>query len=348
MTQLGTLEELPQSYRDALTERNLVPLWPAMRSVLPYKVPTRDTSVTKWDYQSLRPLLMQAGELTPIEKAERRVLILANPGHGLENIQATPSIYLGMQLILPGETAPNHRHTPSAVRVIVEGEGAFTTVDGEPCKMERGDLILTPAGKWHEHTHEGDGPIVWLDVLDLPLIYRLNGSWAIEGELQNSDKVRDKSYSDYSAAGVVPNINLARGSDNTPQLRYPWSKTRACLVEMAADHSDGLLSISYVNPETGRSIFPSIGFGAIMLRPGETQTLPKRTTPVIFHVLEGAGTMAVEGHPSTDGTPQGFVEKDTLSAPGYTDITLTNLSSSEPLFLMTADESPLHEYLGIF
>jgi gentisate 1,2-dioxygenase len=348
MTQLGTLEELPQSYRDALTERNLVPLWPAMRSVLPYKVPTRDTSVTKWDYQSLRPLLMQAGELTPIEKAERRVLILANPGHGLENIQATPSIYLGMQLILPGETAPNHRHTPSAVRVIVEGEGAFTTVDGEPCKMERGDLILTPAGKWHEHTHEGDGPIVWLDVLDLPLIYRLNGSWAIEGELQNSDKVRDKSYSDYSAAGVVPNINLARGSDNTPQLRYPWSKTRACLVEMAADHSDGLLSISYVNPETGRSIFPSIGFGAIMLRPGETQTLTKRTTPVIFHVLEGAGTMAVEEHPSTDGTPQGFVEKDTLSAPGYTDITLTNLSSSEPLFLMTADESPLHEYLGIF
>ena len=348
MTQLGTLEELPQSYRDALTERNLVPLWPAMRSVLPYKVPTRDTSVTKWDYQSLRPLLMQAGELTPIEKAERRVLILANPGHGLENIQATPSIYLGMQLILPGETAPNHRHTPSAVRVIVEGEGAFTTVDGEPCKMERGDLILTPAGKWHEHTHEGDGPIVWLDVLDLPLIYRLNGSWAIEGELQKSDKVRDKSYSDYSAAGVVPNMNLARGSDNTPQLRYPWSKTRACLIEMAADHSDGLLSISYVNPETGRSIFPSIGFGAIMLRPGETQMLTKRTTPVIFHVLEGAGTMAVEGHPSTDGTPQGFVEKDTLSAPGYTDITLTNLSSSEPLFLMTADESPLHEYLGIF
>jgi gentisate 1,2-dioxygenase len=187
-----------------------------------------------------------------------------------------------------------------------------------------------------------------LDVLDLPLIYRLNGSWAIEGELQKSDKVRDKSYSDYSAAGVVPNMNLARGSDNTPQLRYPWSKTRACLIEMAADHSDGLLSISYVNPETGRSIFPSIGFGAIMLRPGETQTLPKRTTPVIFHVLEGEGSMAVEGHPSTDGTPQEFVEKDTLSAPGYTDITLTNLSSSEPLFLMTADESPLHEYLGIF
>ncbi len=348
MTTLGTLEDLPIEYRDALTSRNLVPLWPAMRSVLPYNVPTRDTSVINWDYRGIRPLLMEAGDLTPIEKAERRVLILANPGHGLENIQATPSIYLGMQLILPGETAPNHRHTPSAVRVIVEGEGAFTTVDGEPCQMERGDLILTPAGKWHEHTHEGEGPIVWLDVLDLPLMYRLNSSWAIEGELQNTDKTRDKSYSDYSASGVVPNINRQRVDDSTPQLRYPWKKTRACLAEMAVDHHDGLLSIAYVNPESGRSIFPSIGFGAIMLRPGESQALPKQTSPIIFHVIEGEGRMCVEGHPSTDGSPVSFVERDTLSAPGYARITLTNNSATAPLFLMTADECPLHEYLGIY
>ena len=99
-------------------------------------------------------------------------------------MQATPSIYMGMQLILPGETAPNHRHTPNAVRIIVEGEGAYTTVNGEPCKMERGDLILTPSGMWHEHHHEGKDPIVWLDILDLPLIYSLEGSWAIESGLQ--------------------------------------------------------------------------------------------------------------------------------------------------------------------
>ncbi len=348
MQELGKLEDLPLEYREALTERNLVPLWPSMRSVLPPHVPTRDTSVINWDYESLRPLLMQAGDLTPMEKAERRVLILANPGHGLDNIQATPSIYLGMQLILPNETAPNHRHTPNAVRVIVEGEGAYTTVDGEPCKMERGDLILTPSGKWHEHHHEGDGPIVWLDVLDLPLMYRLNSSWAIEGELQTAKAKRDKSYSDYSAAGVVPNVNMQRGSTDTPMMRYPWSKTRACLVEMASDYAEGLLSTRYVNPETGRSLFPSIGFGALMLRPGETVKLPKRTTPVVFHIIEGAGSMTVEGHPSSSGEPLVFVEKDTLAAPGYTDITLSNASGSEPLFIMTADEEPLHQYLGIF
>jgi gentisate 1,2-dioxygenase len=137
MTQLGTLEELPTSYREQLTSHNLVPLWPNMRAVLPYKVPSRKTQALAWAYQTVRPLLMQAGELTPMEKAERRVLVLANPGHGLSNMQATPSIYLGLQLVLPGETAPNHRHTPNAVRIIVEGEGAYTTVDGEKCVMER-------------------------------------------------------------------------------------------------------------------------------------------------------------------------------------------------------------------
>jgi len=85
-----------------------------------------------------------------------------------------------------------------------------------------------------------------------------------------------------------------------------------------------------------------------MLRPGESQRLAKRTAPVVFHVIEGAGAMAVQGHPSTDGSPLAFVEQDTLCAPGYNPITLTNSSATEPLFLMMADESPLHEYLGIF
>ncbi len=343
MHQLGTLEDLPQEYRDQLTQQNLVPLWPNMRAVLPPRVPTRKTGTLCWDYQTIRPLLLEAGQLTPMEKAERRVLVLANPGHGLSNMQATPSIYMGLQLILPGETAPNHRHTPNAVRIIVEGEGAFTTVDGEPCRMERGDLILTPAGKWHEHHHEGEGPIVWLDVLDLPLIYQLEGSWAMEGQPQVPSLARDKSFADYSAAGVVPNINFERDTQTAPMLRYPWQKTRACLVEMATHYAEGLLRISYVNPENGKSLFPSIGFGAIMLRPGEVISLPRRTTPCIFHVVEGQGSLSVD-----QGTALQWVEKDTLSAPGYSDITFSNTNSEAPAFLITADESPLHQYLGIY
>lgn len=340
---LGTLEDLPQEYRDDLTAQNLVPLWPSMRAVLPYGIPTRRTQAQCWPYDKVRPLLMQAGELTPMEKAERRVLVLANPGHGLENMQVSPSIYMGIQLVLPGESAPNHRHTPNAVRIIIEGEGAFTTVDGEQCRMDRGDLILTPAGKWHEHHQVGDTPITWLDILDLPLMYNLEGSWAIEGELQKNARLDDKSFAEYSTAGVVPFVNQQAAPKESPMLRYPWKKTRACLEQMATQIPQGLIAIRYSNPETGLSLFPSIGFGAIMLRPGETAALPKRTWPRAFHIVDGSGSLVVDGNDAIE-----FTGKDTLSAPGYTDVTFNNASASEPLFIITADESPLHQYLGIY
>ena len=341
MNTLGTLEDLPDQYKKRLISNNLVPLWPNMRAVLPHKVPTRKTKTMCWNYDDIRPLLIEAGDLTPIEKAERRVLVLANPGHNLSNMQATPSIYMGMQLILPGETAPNHRHTPNAVRIIVEGEGAYTTVNGEPCKMERGDLILTPSGMWHEHHHEGQDPIVWLDILDLPLIYKLEGSWAIESSLQKTSKKRDKSYSDYSAAGIVPSADFERTENKNPMLRYPWGKTKSCLLEMANDYDEPSVQVSYVNPENGKSLFPSIGFGALMIKSGQTATLTKRTTPCIFHVIEGSGLMIV------DNKTISFTEKDTFSSQGYVDIEFKN-TTDKPIFMITADESPLHGYLGIF
>lgn len=171
MERLGTLEDIPKEYVEALTAKNLVPLWPSLRDVFPPYTPKPKTQAIAWKYQEIRPLLMQAGEITPIEKAEHRVLVLANPKHTLENMCASSIMYLSMQLLLPGEWAPSHRHTPNAVSLIVEGNGAYTSVNGEKCEMERGDLILTPSGMWHEHSHDGDSEVVWLDVLDLPLVY---------------------------------------------------------------------------------------------------------------------------------------------------------------------------------
>ena len=104
--ELGRLEDLPQSYRDELQSLNLVPLWPSLRAVLPPGVPTRHTAATHWPYASLKPLLLQAGELTPIEKAERRVLVLANPGHGLENMKASPAMYLACNCCCPANGPP--------------------------------------------------------------------------------------------------------------------------------------------------------------------------------------------------------------------------------------------------
>src|SRR6266478_1042406 len=227
MPELGRLEDLPADYRAALTRQNLVPLWPNLRSVLPPGKPRPKTRATHWSYETLRPLLLKAGELTPIEKAERRVLVLANPGHGLENMQASAAMYLGMQLLLPGEWAPAHRHTPNAVRMVVEGEGAWTTVNGERCPMSRGDLILTPTGLWHEHGHDGNAPVVWLDVLDLPLVFYMEASYHVDGERQSVKPGRgDRTY---ARGGVVPTTVFQRNGSPYPMLRYPWVEARTAL-----------------------------------------------------------------------------------------------------------------------
>ncbi|MEM9197626.1 MAG: cupin domain-containing protein, partial [Pseudomonadota bacterium] len=202
--QLGTLEDLPQDYRDAMTAAGVAPLWPMMRNVLPHGQPAAVTKPGYWSYAALRPLLVRAGELTPVEKAERRVLVLSDPGRGVGAMQATASIYLGLQYLLPGETAPAHVHTPSAVRIIVEGEGGYTVVDGEKLPMQDGDLVLTPGGMWHEHWHDGEGPVVWLDALDLPLYYYLEGSYAEEGALQAQRNRPDASQVEYLSAGLAP------------------------------------------------------------------------------------------------------------------------------------------------
>ena len=341
MNELGRLEDLPQDYRDELKSLNLVPLWPSLRGVLPPQVPTRQTQPTFWAYKTLRPLLLKAGELTPIEKAERRVLVLANPGHGLDKMQASAAIYLGMQLLLPGEWAPSHRHTPNAVRMIVEGEGATTTVDGEKCPMSRGDLILTPTGLWHEHGHDGTEPVVWLDVLDLPLVYYMEASYHINGQRQAV--VPGRSDRQYTRAGVMPTYVFERSKKAYPMLRYAWSDAKAALESLAADDpSLEQVQVTYTNPETGGDAENILGFYALMLRPGQTLRLPARSPAQVFHVIEGQMQAQIVNSTFT------LVEADTCCAPGYEAVTLRNLKTDSPTFVFVADESPLHRKLGVY
>ena len=341
MQELGRLEDLPEDYRSALTAQNLVPLWPSLRAVLPPGKPIPRTKPTCWPYKNLRPLLIQAGELTPIEKAERRVLVLANPGHGLEKMQASSTIYLGMQLLLPGEWAPAHRHTPNAVRMIVEGEGAYTTVEGEKCLMSRGDLILTPTGLWHEHGHDGDQPVIWLDVLDLPLVYYMEASYVTEGKPQPvTSEGRDRAY---QRGGVVPTPMFNRAQQAYPMLRYPWVDVRAALQALASSQPDiESVQVRYVNPETGADCQNILGYSALMLRPGERLALPARSTAMVFHQIEGGAEVSVPDHTFNLG------EADTCCIPGYTPLTLVNHSKDLPAFLFIADDAPLQKKLGVY
>ncbi|MFM2119513.1 MAG: hypothetical protein RL722_981 [Pseudomonadota bacterium] len=341
MNDLGRLEDLPADYVARLRELNLVPLWPSLRAVLPPGKPRPHTRPTHWAYETLKPLLLQAGALTPIEKAERRVLVLANPGHTLEKMQASAAIYLGMQLLLPGEWAPSHRHTPNAVRMVVEGEGAWTTVDGEKCPMSRGDLILTPTGLWHEHGHDGSEPVIWLDVLDLPLMYYLEVSYHINGSRQ--DVKTGHGEDSFRRAGIAPTPMFERSRKAYPLLRYPWADTRAALLGLAADQpAQEAVQVTYINPETGLDAENVLGFHALMLRPGQTLTLPARSPAMVFHLIEGGVDVAVEGQAYT------LAEADTCCVPGYVPVTLANRRAEAPSFVFIADESPLHHKLGVY
>ena len=342
-TELGRVEDLPKDYYDGLVAKNTLPLWPSLRAVLPYGKPARKTQPILWRYADVRPDLMRAGELTPIEKAERRVVVLCNPGLGLEAMQATPTIYIGLQLILPGETAPNHRHTPTAVRFVVEGNGGFTIVNGEKLPMEKGDLILTPPGLWHEHGHEGQGPVVWLDALDLPVIYGIEASYCIEGRSQAVDKGLGYGNARFRQGGVIPYDTLGEQRTDYPLLRFPWKEVKQTLAALAGvTAKDELVHVAYVNPETGRECLRTLGFSAVMLRPGQEIRLKRRSASCVLHGVEGGGTASI------DGATHAFGEADTMAVPTHAEVTLANGSGTQPAFLFMVDDAPLQRKLGIY
>ncbi|MGH1368623.1 MAG: cupin domain-containing protein [Maritimibacter sp.] len=338
MTQLGTMEELPEDYRADLLAAGVAPLWPMMRNVLPHGAPQSVTKPGHWAYEDVRPLLMRAGDLTPVEKAERRVLVLRDPGRGAGAMQATSTIYLGMQLLLPGETAPAHVHTPSAARIIIEGRGAFTVVDGEKLPMEEGDLVLTPGGEWHDHGHDGSDPVIWLDALDLPLFVYLEGSYAQEGPLQAQRNRPDASQVEYLSAGLAPARRPGQAPRRYPMMRYPWERTKAALLAMAAV-SDGPVELDFVNPETGAPVLPTLGFTAKMLRAGEALTPVLRSSSASYHVVSGTGRVRINDHTLT------FGPKDSFSAPVFAAMTFT---CDEDCFLIRIHDRPLQENLGYY
>lgn len=341
--QLGTLQELPQDYRDDMARAGVAPLWPMMRNMLPHGAPNPVTRTGVWKYDDLRPLLLRAGDLTPVEKAERRVLVLSDPGRGASTgqvaMQATASIYLGMQLLLPGESAPAHRHTPSAVRIVVEGSGGYTVVDGERLPMQEGDLVLTPGGEWHDHGHDGSDPVIWLDALDLPLFVYFEGSYAIEGPLQAQNNRPDASEVEYCAAGLVPSRQSGVAPRRYPMMRYPWGQTEQALRALAAFAGRAVAELDFVNPESGADVLPTLGFTAMMLQAGQSDAPPLRSSSCAFHVVKGSGQTLVNGETITWGP------KDTFTAPVFAD--LTHKADKES-FLIRIHDRPLQDKLGYY
>ena len=239
---------------------SMAPLWESLHQLVPPQ-PAPKYVPAHWDYDKVRPFLMESGALITAKEAVRRVLILENPAM-TGSACITPTLYAGLQLILPGEVAPSHRHTQSALRFIVEGEGAYTAVDGERTIMREGDFVITPTWTWHDHGNDSSKPMVWLDGLDIPLVAMFNAGFAENGETDEQVVTTPQGTSDAKyASGLLP-IDWRPSRQTSPIFNYPYARTREALHGLsragAPDPCHGY-KLRYVNPANGGAPIATMG-----------------------------------------------------------------------------------------
>ena len=153
---------------------SLTPGWIDSKRKTPIlrRAPYTEFKPAHWSYATAHAGLEAAGRLIDTHLAERRNLVMRNPIEGNE-FSTTRTQVCAYQSMLPGEKARSHRHSPHALRVILDAEGAYSIVDGEKHPMETGDVVLTPGWAWHGHGHEGQDQSYWFDGLDVPLVQLL-------------------------------------------------------------------------------------------------------------------------------------------------------------------------------
>ncbi|MBI3092554.1 MAG: cupin domain-containing protein [Candidatus Tectomicrobia bacterium] len=338
----AAMAKTPQAYFQEVARYKTEPLWMRLAEVLTNEPPVRALPCL-WRYADIRPLLLRAGELLTAAEAERRVLMLMNPGLEGE-VAATQTLYAGLQLILPSEIAPTHRHSPAAFRFIVEGEGAYTSVNGERLIMHPGDLILTPAWAWHDHGNETDAPTVWLDGLDVPLVKGLGAVFAQPYAAGTHPVARpdNASLGLYGAGGMLP-LGAAHDGPHSPLPIYPWKQARTALEQAGAPTTphDGVI-FEYVNPLTGGPIFPTMSAYVQMLRPGEQTRRHRHMSSHVMHVVSGSG-VSIIGDARLE-----WRAKDTFAQPGWMWHEHRNLSASELAFLFSFSDRPVLERCGLY
>lgn len=334
-----------QLYRE-MSPLHLTPLWEVLHALVP-REPATPCVPALWRYDEVRPFLMRAGEAITAEEAVRRVLILENPAlRGQSAI--TQSLYAGLQLILPGEVAPAHRHTQSALRFIVEGSGAYTAVDGERTTMHPGDFIITPSWAYHDHGSEADGPVVWLDGLDIPMLRFFDAGFAENGTTQ-SQAVRRPEGTSFARYGhnMAPLRHDAPYGATSPIFSYPYARSREALHQLERDAPvdawDGV-KLRYVNPLTGGSPMPTMATFMQRLPAGFSGKPYRQTDGAIFSVVEGTGLVHIEGGASQKKNSFSFGPRDHFVIPSWH---TARFESERGCVLFSYSDRPVQQALGI-
>jgi gentisate 1,2-dioxygenase len=324
----------------------LKPLWLVLSDAFTAE-PHTEIVPHNWKWSDVRPRILEAGHRISAEEAERRVLMYLNPG--LEGRPgATQTLFSGIQLIMPGEIAPTHRHVPSALRVIVEGNGAYTTVSGEKTLMRPGDFVTTPNWAWHDHGNETDEPMLWLDGLDMPFVLALNAMFYEElgdgYQIQPVTRELDDSQGRYNK-GFRPHRDSFAGN-YSPILNYRYDDVRETLELLArseegSSEEEGVM-LDYVNPLTGGPTLPTIDSHAQLIRPGEHTRAVRDTASRLYHVLEGKGRSII------GGVTLDWEKGDTFCAPTWAWREHTVPSDAAPAVLFSFDDGPIQKPFSLY
>ncbi|MBV8425594.1 MAG: cupin domain-containing protein [Candidatus Eremiobacteraeota bacterium] len=303
-------ESLDRLLTDASAQAT-APLWTAMRAMVPPS-PAPKAIPHVWQWSELRPLLGRAGKLISADIAERRVLMLVNPA--MKAPFTSDTLFAGLQMILPGETAPAHRHTAFALRFIIEGNRGFTAVGGEKVMMERGDMILTPSWEFHDHGHEGDGEMIWLDGLDLPVWQLVPANFA-------------EQYSEPRFPSTLGN--------GASRLKYTWAEMLALLDQ----GSQSFAAVDYNLRDSAHPVSRTIGASAERIDAGTKSPERRETSSAVYHVVEGAGATRA-GSAKLD-----WRRGDTFVVPAWMPYVH---AATEKAYLFRFDDRPLLEALGAY
>ena len=287
--------EARQDFYRRIDAWNMTPLWESLHALVPAH-PASEAVPAQWRYEDVRPFVLEGADLISAREAERRVLILENPGlRGQSSI--TRTLYAGIQLVMPGETAPSHRHTQTALRFVLEGSGAYTTVDGERTLMHPGDFVITPQWTAHDHGNETADPMIWLDGLDIPLLRFLDAGFAegFGGEIQQPERPVGDALARYGS-GLLPVDYDGRHGVTSPVFNYPYARTREALEQLRrAEQWDPChgIKLRYVNPVDGGFAMPTMG-AFVQLLPAGFDTAPYRSTDgTVYVCVEGSGETVV-------------------------------------------------------
>ena len=279
-----------------LASQNMAALW-ELRRGMDLTKPKSPAVPAIWRYDAIRPDIEESGRQITAKDAFRRVLVLENPAFRGE-MRITNTLYAGLQLVLPGEIAPCHRHSQTALRFIVEGEGAYTAVGGERTILHRGDFVITPNWAWHDHGNESQAPVVWLDGLDTPLVDFLD---TVFREFYPEETFpQSRPMGDAPArfgSGMLP-YGERPDDPASPIFNYAYGPAREALETMRRagryDPCHGI-KMQYVNPLTGDYPMPTMA-AFLQLLPDRFATEPYRATDgAVYCVVEGSGRTIVDG-----------------------------------------------------